>query len=681
MKTSLDWLNQYLDRPATLDEAVDTLTDVGFPEDGVEDVAHANGSTDHRVDFEVTSNRGDCLSHLGLARELAAATGRTLTPPDAQLPEADNAPSVNEATSVENTEPDLCPVYTARVIRGVTVGPSPDWLAQRLEAVGLRPVNNVVDITNFVLLETGQPLHAFDLGKLDGGRIVVRRATAGEKFNAIDGTKHELRDDMLVIADASSAQAVAGVMGGADSEVGDTTTDILLESACFAPLSVRRTSRALKLASDSSFRFERGVDPLGIERASVRAAALIAEIAGGTLANGVIRVGADEPTPQQLTMRTARCNALLGLDLSAQEQAGYLERLGLSPVVDADVIGVTVPSFRLDLKREVDLIEEVARHFGLDRVPMHEKISIVTHRKQDAIAAGQAVGAALVAHGYHETITPSFLPEAHARAFVTAGDALLCVDADRRSSDPYLRPSLLPSLLEVRKLNQDRGNAGVKLYEIADVFARQGDTPHERTALAMLADAEDASAAVRGMRGALEDVLAAVGGPAARGQLRVEPVEGDARYAAAADVKLAGQTIGRLGLLSGAGLKPFGLQASAALLEVDYAPIAALYPPRSGTIDLPRFPAIERDVSIIVAESVRWAQIEELAAGTEPALLESLAFLTTYRGKPIPKGQKSVSFRMVFRDPDATLRHEQVDPQVAAVVEALRRGIDAELRE
>lgn len=682
MKTSLDWLNAYLDRPAAADEAADALGSVGFPDDGRQAIQHADGVTDTQIDFEVTSNRGDCLSHLGLARELAAATGRTLQRPRDELPEHADAPDVATLTAVDNQATDLCPVYTARVISGVKIGPSPDWLKQRLEAVGLRPVNNVVDITNFVLLETGQPLHAFDMARLDGRRIVVRRATAGERFIAIDNTKHELTDDMLVIADAGRPQAVAGVMGGLDSEVGDQTTDLLIESAAFAPLSIRRTSRALKLASDSSYRFERGVDPLAVERASRRAAAMIVELAGGTLARGVIRAGMDEPAPGELSMRVARCNALLGVELTAEQQAAYLDRLGLQPRVEGETIKVTVPTYRLDLKREVDLIEEVARHHGLDAIPVHEKIALVTHRKQDAIAAAERLSGALIAHGYHETITPTFLPPADAEAFAGAADAVLRVDADRRSADPCLRPSLLPSLLHCRKLNQDRGNAGVKLFETAQVFNRpaKGGDAAEHTALAMLADADEPGLAVRQLRGAFEEALVALGAQAAVGRLAVEPMDEDARYSAAASVKLDGRAIGCLGVLAPDRQKAFGLQTPVVLLEAELTPLLALYPPTPTAATLARFPAIERDLSVIVAEPVRWAQIEDAIAMADPPLLESVRFITTYRGKPIDKGHKSVSLRMVFRDPDRTLRHEQVDPQVAAVVDALARQCGATLR-
>ncbi len=680
MKTSLAWLNQYVDPPATAEEAIEALSSVGFPDDGTELVPHSDGSSDTRIDFEVTSNRGDCLSHVGLARELAAATGRQLRQPKPQLPQAD-APAVGSLASVENQAPDLCPVYSARVITGVKVGPSPAWLVHRLEAAGLRSINNIVDITNFVLLELGQPLHAFDLSRLSGRRIVVRRAAAGEPFTAIDGSKHKLTAEMLVIADDQKPQAIAGVMGGLESEVSEGTTDVLLESARFAPLSIRKTSRTLKLSSDSSYRYERGVDPLGVEAASQRAAALIVELAGGTLAQGVLRVGEDEPQPAALTMRIARCNALLGLDLSPQRQLGYLEQLGLTPVIDGEVIRVTAPTFRLDLKREVDLIEEVARHFGLDAVPVHEKISIVTQRRQSAVAAGQVIARALIAHGYHQTITPSFIGRKQAQAFCPAGESLLQVEEDRRATDPCLRPSVLPSLLECRKLNQDRGNRDVKLFEIADSFGRASSgAVRETPVLAMLADAEDPSSSVRSMRGALEELVGAVGGPASIDSLRIVPAAADACFATAASIQLGGKTIGQMGLLAPPQQKAFGLQTAVALLEVAYPPLVALYPPARGSVDLPRFPAIERDLSVVVAEGITWANIEVQVRSTRPALLESLRFLTTYRGKPIEKGRKSVSFRMVFRDASGTLRHEQVDPQVEAVVQALKQALNAEQR-
>ncbi len=683
MKTSVAWLNDYLDRPCDADEAEQRLTAVGFPSDGRDDLTLAGGAADTVLDIEITSNRGDCLSHVGLARELAAATGRALATP--ALEPADAAgPEAASLTSVANQPHDLCPLYTARVLRGVTVGPSPDWLVRRLEAVGLRSVNNVVDVTNYVLFELGQPLHAFDLAKLAERRIVVRTARAGERFVAIDGTRHELNEDMLVIADAARPVAVAGVMGGIDTEVGPDTRDILLESAIFDPLSVRSTSRALKLASDSSFRFERGVDPLGVDRASRRAARLILETAGGELARGVVRAGQDDPAPLEVSLRPARTNALLGVDLAAEQQAAYLERLGLLPRVAGGTIACTVPSHRLDLKREVDLVEEVARLHGLDQVPTRDKIEIEARPMQPAVAARQMLGRVLAAHGYHETITFSFVRIKHGGAFLDEASEPVMVDDERRKAEPMLRPSLLPSLLACRKANQDRGNTNLRLYEAAATWRRHGGRFLEQQRLALLADVPaggDAQHALRELRGSVEELIEQLGGPDTASRLHIDPAEMP-NFAAAGQVRLGEQVLGVLGVLAPDTRELFDLKAELVAAELELDALIGLYPPARQAAQQPRYPAIERDLSIVVDESVRWRQIEQAVRDTRPAMLEAVRFLDTYRGKPIEPGRKSVSFRMVFRDPERTLRHEQVDPQVSAVVEALGKAehIEAELR-
>ncbi len=680
MKISLKWLNTYLDRAVDADEAQRLLTDQGFPLDGCEQVTLSgagDSAADVMLDVEVTSNRPDCLSHVGLAREVAAGSGCTLNPPDCSLP-ADHGPDIDSITSVDNRDTALCPLYTARLIRGTKVGPSPGWLIDRLAAVGLRSVNNVVDVTNFVLLELGQPLHAFDMARLAGGRIVVRTAFKGEKFTAIDGSKHRLDGSMLVIADDKKPVAIAGVMGGLDSEVTDQTTDILLESAIFDPLSVRRTSRALKLSSDSSYRFERGVDPEGVDAASRRAAALILELAGGSLAKGVIRVGAQAPTPHQVTMRVARCNELLGLSLSVQQMVEHLGRLGLEPRVDADggSIVCTIPTYRLDLHREVDVIEEVARLHGLDQIPVQEKIHIVARRIQPSVASRRVLGDVLVAHGYHETVTFSFVRTEHGTAFLSDSEEPVMIDDEGHKAEPMLRPSLLPSLLVCRKSNQDMGNAGVRLFETGSTWSRQGGQVIERGRLGMLCDAPEHEAVLRSIRGAIEELAGRLAGDAA---VTFEPVA-DPRYAAAANVVLDAQVIGRVGQLSPQTQAAFDLQSPVVVAELEWSPLSDRYPPSRGVKTLPRYPGIERDLSVIVGEAVRWEQIERQVRDTQPALLESIAFLGTYRGKPISTGRKSVSLRMIFRDPNATLRHDQVDPQVAAVVDRLKTQLDAELR-
>ena len=682
MKISHDWLNIYLDPPCPKEEVAERLTAHGFPVEDVVQINDGPAAGDTLYDVEVTSNRGDCLSHVGVARELAASTGATLTPSSTDLPAAGEA--VESITSVDLQAAGHCPTYTARVIRGVSVGPSPQWLVARLEAVGLRPVNNVVDVTNFVLHETGQPLHAFDLDRLDGRRIVVRLAERDEPFVAIDGSKHTLKPDDLVIADASRPVAIAGVMGGLESEVGDATTDILLESAVFDPLSVRTTSRRLKLASDASFRYERGVDPRGLDSASRRAAALIVELAGGTLADGVIRVGEHEPRPAVVTMRVARCNDLLGLDLSADEVMRHLGRIGIDATPGGKTVTATIPTFRLDLTREVDLIEEVARLHGLDHIPTRERIEIVTRPPQRSVAARRALSDVLVAHGYHETITFSFTHPDRAAAFLPEGAEGLMLDDERKRGEPMLRPSLLPSLLACRKLNQDAGNGGVRLFETASTWWRTDGRLVERRRLAVLRDApgkpNEQEGAFREMRGLVDGAVEAMSGAAARGWLTVEPREADGVYAVAGTVKLQGRELGTLGLVGAATLKRFGITTPQLAGELDVEALLSLYPARPRVEALPRYPAIERDLSVIVDEAVAWCEVERVVRDAGPALLDGLEFVTVYRGKPVAAGRKSVSLRLKFRDPETTLRHEQVDPQVATVVESMQRELDADLR-
>jgi phenylalanyl-tRNA synthetase beta chain len=673
MKTSLNWLNQYLDRPADAAEADRLLTAQGFPIEATEAV-----DDDTMLDVEVTSNRSDCLSHVGIAREIAAGSGRKLAFPQIDMPDESGAPAA-EQTSVVNDAGDLCPVYTARVIRGVKVGPSPAWLVDRLATIGLRSVNNVVDVTNYVLHELGQPLHAFDMQKLGEQRIVVRRAASGEKFVAIDGSKHELTDQMLVIADAHKPVAVAGIMGGLDSEVSDATMDILLESARFEPLNVRRTARKLKLASDSSYRFERGVDPCGVETASRRAAQLIVELAGGTLAPGVIRVGETEPDGHDVSMRIDRCNALLGASFSPQDMVDLLGALDLSPTLNDDkTITCRIPTYRLDLHREVDLIEEIARLHGLDDVAINERLTIEVRPPQHSVRARRAIGRTLVAHGYHEAITFSFLAPKLGEPFVPSDEAPLSIEDERRKSEPMLRPSLLPSLLTCRKTNQDVGNHGLKLFEVASTWTRQGAGGDiiERAALAMIADCDDPQQGVRELRGTISELVEQLCG---RDMATFAPGSA-AGFGDAAQVSVDGEAIGVIGVIDPATLDRFGLQTKAVGAELSASKLIAMYPPKHVVADLPRFPAIERDLSVVVDEATAFADIEKQVRDAQPALMERFEHVVTYRGKPIEKGRKSVTLRLLFRDATTTLRHDQVDPQMNAVIDRLKANLGAELR-
>lgn len=685
MKISLAWLNDYLDRPTTADEAGSLLTAIGFP---IEDQLRLPGG-DVILDVEVTSNRPDLLSHLGLARELAAASDRRPVLPDQILVDHPDSAQVHSLITVSNEAVDLCPLYTARVILGLTVGPSPNWLVERLEGIGLRSVNSVVDVTNFVLMELGQPLHAFDMNKLAEKRIVVRRPVEGEQLVAIDGSHHKLNSQMLVIADGQRTVAVAGVMGGIDTEVGDQTSDILLESAQFDPLSVRQTSRGLKLFSESSFRFERGIDPLGVETASARAARMIAELGGGKIASGIARAGQESSSARNVTMRPDRCRQIIGIDIDLEPMQAILNRLELRPQLSEDrtTITCTIPTHRLDLRREIDLIEEVARLYGYNRIGTQDRINIVASRVQPVVEAKQVLAQVLGAHGYHETVTFSTVSVVRGQPFVPDNASPVLIADERRKAEPMLRPSLLPSLLACRKKNQDVGNVSVRLYETAAAWWRQTDTVVEQDQLGMLCDIENTGQVLRDMRGTIEELIDRMVGD---GSVVFDSTSHKCLNSAAAIIaskRLVSETkrtsvqIGVMGELGERWQETFELATPVAVSLLDLDLLLSAYPPQRRLEELNRFPGIGRDLSIVVAEQVTWRQIVQAIHQHQPDLLSGLLFQNVYRGKPIPKGCKSVTLRLNFRDPNTTLRHEQVDPYMLAILDQLRSVLGAELRE
>src|SRR5687767_1152036 len=503
MKISRDWLSDFLPQPPDAEAIGDALMRGGFPIESIE-----THPSDCVLDVEVTSNRGDCLSHVGVAREASALLGRAFRQSKDPMPAEAGTPT-SSVTSVAIEALALCPHYVARVIRGVKVGPSPAWMVKRLEAIGLRSINNVVDVTNYVMFELGQPLHAFDFDKLAGQRIVVREARRGEKIVSIDGKERELSPGMLVIADSEKPAAVAGVMGGLHSEVTTGTVNVLLESARFDPLSVRKTARALTMKSDSSYRFERGIDPTLPERASRRAVQLILETAGGEVVGGLVSAGSGPTGPKKLSLRLARLRQVLGVDLPPQEVVEAFRRLRFSPVLAGERIDVTVPSHRLDLNIEVDLVEEAARVIGYDRVPVRDEISIRVTAPEPAARAAEVVRSTLVAAGYFEAVTFGFVSDALAGDFLPpeadAKSPLPKVDPMVRKADAALRPSILPGLLEAVRRNEAAGTAGAKLYEIGSTFwNRPGAGGVEEKQRLGLVGGDD----VREVRGAVEKLLA-----------------------------------------------------------------------------------------------------------------------------------------------------------------------------
>jgi phenylalanyl-tRNA synthetase beta chain len=675
MNLSYRWLKELLNLdddvgPARLAEL---LTSRACPVEGIEPLPEG----DARLALEVTFNRPDLLSHAGVARELAGPLGREPVLPEPVLREEAGAPAARFA-AVEVEAPELCPRYTARVIRGVRVAPSPAWLARRIEAIGLRPVNNVVDVTNLVLFEVGQPLHAFDLARLEGPKIVVRRARPGEVMTAIDGSRIELDAETLVIADARRPVAVAGIMGGLESEISERTRDVLLESAYFDPIAVRRAVRRLGLRSDSSYRFERGVDPARVEWASRRAAALIQEVAGGEVSTGVIDVDAKTAAgPRHVTLRLARLRRVAGVDIRRSEAARHLVALGMDVVETDTTLEVTVPTARFEVAREADLVEEVLRCHGYDRVALTESLPIRVAPRDPEHRKLARVRDVLVGAGYREI---------HSLSFVEADDAidppLFTEGAAHRVRNPVrpetpaLRRSLYGPLLRAKKTNLDKGNRRVHLFEASTVYLpRAGAQPDERRQLGVLADAGFLE-----VKGVFEALLAALGlelgegglGLAASGARAFDALE-------QAEVRLGAERIGYLGKVSRAAAERFDLgKDRPVVLLLDLG--ALRFAPRSYR-DLPAFPAIVRDLAAVVDAARPWGEIEAAARAAAPANLRGVQLLSVFEGEPIPAGKKSVALRMEFRAADRTLTSEEADAGREAVKAALRARFGASFRE
>lgn len=666
MKVSIDWLSDYLGSRPDSASAAEAMTMAGFPVERIE-----RAGEDEVLDVEVTSNRPDLLSHIGVAREMSAVMRLPFAVK--HEPPAAGGEATAGVTSVEIDRLDLCPHYVARVIHDVKVGPSPDWLKRRLEAVGLRSHNNIVDVTNYVLMETGQPLHAFDLDKLAGSRIVVRTPKPGETLRTLDGTLRKLEPLMLCICDAEKPVALAGVMGGEDSEVTLRTRNILLESARFDPVNIRTTSRKLRLMSDASYRFERGLDPTLARSAADRACQLFLETAGGTLLSGVAEAGEEGFSPRKLLLRFSAVSRLLGTDLPPDEVFDALARLGLSPVRESEGIRVAVPSHRRDLSIEEDLIEEAARLIGYHKIPLRESITVTVQPADERLKAVDVIREALVGGGYFEAITFSFASDRLREIFLPPGASLRRVDPLTRKADACLRPSVLPGLLESLRHNENAGNGVVRLFEIGSVFYRAAEGAVEQRRLALAGP--ESYAACRGM---LEAVLAKLD---ADRKIKVEPSQ-RAGFASGAcgHIRWGGQSIGYIGMLAPAAADLADLRHLPAIAELELLTLVDGYQPVPAMKPLSRYPAVRRDVSLLVSEQVRYEQLESLVRELKLADLEALEHATTYRGKPLQAGQKSVTLTLVFRKAQGTLTGEEADEAVARLVELASERLSARLR-
>ena len=687
MKISLNWLKDYVQITESAQILAELLSNLGFGTESIERIG-----ADTVIDIDVTSNRGDCLSLIGVAREIAAVTGRELKLPKIEYEAAKK--DISHLVSVEIPEPALCGRYTARIIEGVKVGPSPDWMVKRLEAVGLRSVGNVVDATNYAMMETGQPPHAFDYDKIrlrqaqssQGAKIIVRRAKKGEKLISIDGTECKLEPDMLIIADAKGPVAIAGVMGGIETEVSGATANILLEDASFSPPSIRTTSQKLSLPSEAAFRFGRMVDIQQIDWASERTAQLIVKAAGGRVVEGVVDAWPVKPQVQKVELRLSRLNKLLGIEVAGQKAFEILESLKFEPQkANSDKIICTVPSWRADVSREADLIEEVARVYGYDKVGVRERISIEiapVDRRQQVISS---IGNYLNSCGFYEAITTSFSDRQSAKLITGKGpEGHLAVSAAvrprrdgqdiSRKTENLLRSSLIGSLLNVVRHNYNVGNKNIRIYEIADVFTRRQDGSHtEHTSLSVVCDSDFGilKGAVCGLIKMIDRDADIIFAPA---QLHWAK--------AGAEILVNGEKIGSAGVLSDEAAEGFDIKADRICsAELNFDMLLEMERPQVKMKPLPKFPAIVRDLSLIVGEQVQWAELEQIIRSRAPQELEEIKFEGIYRGKPIPAGKKSVTVSLRFRDEDGTLQHQSVDRWQQEIFAELAARVGAEIRQ
>ncbi len=645
---------------------------------------------DTLLEIELTPNRGDCLSVVGLAREIAAAKGVRVRLPDPSFQESAAAASERARIKIEAT--DLCSRYIGRVVENVAVGPSPLWLARRLKLMGIRPINNVVDVANYVMLELGQPLHAFDHRFLKRAQITVRRGKPGETFEALDGTSHHLNAETLVIADGEGAVAVAGIMGGAGSGVMEDTETVVIESARFDPVSVRRTARRMGISTEASMRFERGIDPGGIARAADRTAELLAELAGGTVLSGRIDAGTEGDRAKTVSVRVARANTHLGLSLTPEEMAALLRRLEFEVSEEDGVLHAVCPSHRNDVSLEADLVEEIGRLYGYSRIPvgagryggappLKSHVSLLLEKVRDVLCG----------FGLDEAVTPTLIESGESVTLGMASEQtvdLLRLKNPLSVDQSVLRPSLVPGLLACVRLNRNRRREDVRLFEIGTVFGAGPDAnrPAETRCLSgVLSGLKDpASWGTKGgpvdffdLKGLVEDLFCG---------LRFAPPDMRRLESPLLDSECSVEWVqdsGRVGIggkLDAKIADSVGLKEPVFLFELILDRIVDKALELQSIENVPRYPAVARDLAVVVEDAVPFVEVSRRILSGGVPLLTGVRLFDVYRGRQIPEGKKSLAYSLIFRSDERTLKDEEVDGKLARIVQVLEDELGASLR-
>ncbi|HEV8137735.1 MAG TPA: phenylalanine--tRNA ligase subunit beta [Pyrinomonadaceae bacterium] len=687
MLISYNWLRELTSTTRTARELRDRLTMVGLAVDAVD-----QHQDDAVLDVEVPSNRPDCLSHIGIAREVTVIDSRSLN-----LPKRTNPPSEGSAaslTSVEINDIELCPRYAARLIRGVQIGPSPDWLVERLETIGQRSINNVADITNYVLHETGQPLHAFDFAKLSERRIVVRRAVANETLKTLDGVERQLTNEMLVIADAEKPVALAGIMGGEDSEISERTTEVLIESAYFNPDSVRRTARSLVMDTEASRRFERGADCDGVVRAQQRCVELICELAGGVATTDAIDVYPNPISQRIVQLRPERVEALTSISAETSEVKRILTGLGFQTVdAPAGEMGFKVPTWRIDVEQEEDLVEEVARHVGYDKIASELPPSASSGEYQPNEMKLRSLRRTLTGLGLDEAINFSFTEEYE--EFESIASAHGPVLKQPKLKNPiiedaaWMRSTLLPGLLASVRRNMNQGQRDVRLFEVGRVFFELGDgeLPEETVALSIVmtggAKEEGRAVAERDLdffdlKGILD---------AAVDSMNLEPLlyskteVKHLRSGQAASLSLVdGLRIGSAGRLADSVAAHYKFRQPIFVVELDLAGLLTGPERMVHYTPLPRYPSVQRDISLLIDRGVQFNDLLRAIREEEIRECRQALLVGTFQGANIPADKRSITLRLEYRSDERTLTDEEVEEHHAKLASSLLEKFSAEQR-